>query len=922
MARKVTPSRVLQVEILQFWGKAQPDANAAAPSHPVAYHLLDVAAVADAFLIARPSSTRRAAGLLGLDESEAHRVLVALVALHDLGKFAPAFQVKAPELWPASLGACEPDRVRLGRHTDDGYVLWGSKLAVLVRNRVWPRGRSALAAFAPAIFGHHGSPVRNLYRPSEREVFGAALGPAVDCAERVLTLLMPAPVDAPDLSDERARLASWWVAGLTSVSDWVGSNQRRFPYTAPLADDPTLAKYWAIAQRAAADAMRESGLVAPAVAPRRSFTELVKGKAPTPVQGWADAVDLPAGPTLIVIEDVTGAGKTEAAQMLVHRLLVAGRATGAYWAMPTQATANAMYARQADMLNGLFLSATSDARPSIVLAHGQQRLHEKFRATVLARVAEGEEARHPGCGRDGELPSTAACAAFLADDSRAALLADIGAGTVDQALLGVLPSKYNAMRLFGLADKVLVVDEAHAYDAYMGIEVLELLRFQAALGGCAIVLSATLPKKQRELMAGAWIEGLDGGRRRGGLFREPEPLTHSVAYPLATIVSGGAIPVREEGLETAAWSRRDIGVRLVHDVAGALDHVLCAVAAGGAVAWVRNTVHDCLEAAALLRARDVEPLVFHARFAQGDRQRREEEVLSLFGRHASADARRGRVLVATQVIEQSLDLDFDAMVSDVAPIDLLVQRAGRLQRHPERDAARPVGLERELVVLAPVFAQEPPPDWLSGVFRRTSYVYANAGVLWRTVRALHENRAIRTPGGLREMIGCVYDSEEELPQTLLAVAERAEGKERANAAAANYATLKVADGYDSSAQAWVSELRSQTRLGDAQTAVRLARVREDGTLAPWVDTDGPAWKAWALSEVRLSAWRVPTGSTAEARYDAAVVRARAEWGKWEQEITILPLVRAAADDRGVLTRPDGTYREFQYSAQNGLGYPS
>lgn len=911
----------LPVEVLSFWGKARPATGAASPYHPAAYHLLDVAASAEAILAARPIARARAGRLLGIQPDDACRLLVALIALHDLGKFAPAFQVKAPEHWPPSLGTCDPSRVRPGRHTDDGYALWRGALEAVVRPRLWPLGQGALDALAPAIFGHHGRPVSGgPPRDNARQAMQGGLGAAMACADAVLSLLMPAPIDAPDPPAERARLASWWVAGLTSVADWVGSNEVWFPYTAPRREDRSLGGYWRRAREQAGAAVRQAGLAAPTAAPRRTFTELTDQQSPSPAQRWASEVDLPPGPVLAILEDVTGAGKTEAAQMLVHRLMSDGRASGAYWAMPTQATANAMYERQAKSLQALF---GNGARPSLVLAHGQRRLHEGFRATVLDGVPRGAGTAVARSARDGEPPSEVSCAAFLADDSRAALLADVGAGTVDQALLGVLPSKFNAMRLFGLSDKVLVVDEAHAYDAYMGVEVQELLRFHAALGGSAVVLSATLSRKQREAMAGAWVEGLSEGRRRGGLFQTAEALTRSAAYPLATLVGGGVEPVREVALGAAPWSRRSVSVRLVSEVDAALDHVLRAAAAGAAVAWVRNTVNDSLDAAALLRSRGLsDVLVFHARFAQGDRQRREAEVLALFGKEAPAEARRGRVLVATQVIEQSLDLDFDAMVSDVAPMDFLVQRAGRLRRHASRDDARPHDLRCELVVLAPTYVPEPPADWLSGVFRPTSYVYEDASVLWRTVRALHRKGEISTPGGLRELIGEVYDSDE-VPQSLLTVAQRAEGKQSGNAATANYATLKVADGYDASAQAWVSELRAPTRLGDRQTTVRLARVRADGSLAPWSEVDGPAWKSWALSEVRLSSWKVPVGSKAEARYDGAAVTTRAGWGKWEQEIPVVPLLeRSPGDYRAVLIQPDGSERHLSYDAERGLSYPS
>ncbi|MGI8497248.1 MAG: CRISPR-associated helicase Cas3', partial [Gemmatimonadaceae bacterium] len=853
----------------------------------------------------------------------------ALVALHDLGKFAPGFQAKAPTYWPAALGACEPERIVGGHHTDDGYVLWHWRLARSLTERIWPTGGGVLRALAPGLFGHHGRPVGGqlpVQLPAQR--FGSAgTAAALACADLMVALLFPDPIDAPGPNEENARLASWRVAGLVTVADWVGSSQHWFPYAPPLYDDPTLARYWEIARTNASRAIPEAGLVVPAVAAAKSFRELTRvGTNASPVQLWAEAnaTVLPSGPLLVILEDVTGAGKTETAQMLVHRLMREGRATGAYWAMPTQATANAMYDRQASALDALY-AADGRIKPSLVLAHGQQRLHERFRASVLGAAPEGPEADERAVGgnvvgQDAEIPGTAACAAFLADDRRAALLADVGAGTVDQALLGILPSKFNTVRLFGLADKVLVVDEAHAYDAYMGVQVQELLRFQAALGGCAVVLSATLSRKQRGAMVSAWQDGLGGGQRSVGLAgASPHAHTRSEAYPLATLVGAGA--VREDPLDAAPWSYRSVPVRLVHDLDAAITSVVSAAKAGAAVAWVRNTVDDSIAAAALLRERGVAPLLFHARFAQADRQQREQEVLALFGKRASNEKRAGRVLVATQVIEQSLDLDFDAMVSDIAPVDLLVQRAGRLQRHEMRQADRPPGLPLELVVLSPRPDDNPPPGWLGGDFTGTSHVYEDAGVLWRTVDVLWRVGAIKTPGGLRDLVERVYGSSD-VPPSLSQIAVRAEGKESANAATATYATLKVTDGYEGSAHAWLSDLRVPTRLADQQTVVRLARVRDDGALAPWAPAEGPAWKTWALSEVRLSARRVPIGATAEPRYASAVEGARATWGRFERALPVLPLEEGEPGVwRGTLlvSKGAGTIA-VQYTAQEGLFY--
>jgi CRISPR-associated endonuclease/helicase Cas3 len=928
------PSPTLSLDqVLSFWGKARAGDGATVPCHPVLYHLLDVAATTRALLETRPASRARAAWLLGLDEDEALRLIVVLVALHDLGKFCPAFQGKAPPHWPPLLGPYDPGCLVGTRHTDDGYVLWSSHLAERLGPRLWRGGAEALDSLARSVFGHHGRPVAASALREKRAEWryrGESLPAALACADAVVSLLLPEPIDARAPAAQRVRLASWWVAGLVTIADWIGSREQWFRYKAPDAIAGGLAGYWAYALDRALEAVRAEGLAAPAPAALRTFRELTGITAPSPAQAWAETVALPDGPLLVLLEDVTGAGKTEAAQMLVHRLVASRRASGAFWAMPTQATANAMYARQERAIGALFDGAATH-RPSIVLAHGQARLHERFRATVLPRA---EDEREESTGDDAdELTSTVACAAFFAEDRRAALLADVGAGTVDQALLGVLASKFNTVRLFGLAEKVLVLDEAHAYDAYMNVELRQLLRFHAALGGSAVVLSATLSQAQRAELAVAWMQGVDGGRRRPpplfGAGPAPVPPVRSTAYPLATIVADDATVARETPLDAAPWSRRTVAVRFVRTAGEALERVLDAATQGGAVAWIRNTVDDCLAGAAALRERGVTPLVFHARLAQGDRQRREAEVVRRFGAEASSEERRGRVLVATQVIEQSLDLDFDAMVSDLAPVDLLIQRAGRLQRHPERDATRPQDFRREhrggrrgeLVVLAPPTDAEPARDWLTALLPGTAHVYQHTGVLWRTALVLARAKAIETPDGLRGLIEAVYASDD-VPEALVRATDLAEGRDHAAAATAQHSVLDVAEGYHGDAHGWVDELRAMTRLSDAPTTtIRLARSAPDGTLSPW-EGEAIPWQRWALSEIRVRASRVPLGAVATPEVQAAVDAIRAGWGRFEREIPVLPLVETEPGVwRGRLIHPQrDRVLGFTYTSGEGLVY--
>lgn len=907
--------------ILEFWGKAQKLASEGqAGYHPVAFHSLDVAACLQRILEVRPITLTSGARLLGIPAPAALQLLVTFAALHDIGKFGIAFQAKRPDLWPNMLGEFNGSTKSV--HTSDGYLLWDQVLARDVIPRLWPEGDRILHDIAPAIFGHHGRPVA-CPESVVRRVFGAqSISAAQECAFAFLDLLQPSPISAPpEPHHVRSRVASWWIAGLMTLADWIGSHEEHFPYQLPNRDadlSTNLQAYWQTAQERAKVAVSKAGLVPPKSASLRSFADLTKIAEPTPAQKWASTVDIPSGPVLFILEDVTGSGKTEAAQMLVHRLMASEHASGAYWAMPTQATANAMYERQGNAIANLF-DDNDETRPSLALAHGQARLHRGFRASVLG--GSGTAAAKNGLeSSDTEVPSGAACAAFLASDRRTSLLADIGAGTIDQAVLGVLPSRFNTLRLFALSEKVLVVDEAHAYDAYVTKELETLLKFHAALGGSAIVLSATLSTGQRAKLVGAWVDGASDNV-------EDVERPSSAAYPLATVVSGVTGTVEETPIDAATRSHRKVAVRFLHAEEAVIDEILQGVRTGATIAWVRNSVGDCMRAAQLLRERGLDPIVFHARFAQCDRQAREREILDLFGKNRSGSDSR-RVVVATQVIEQSLDISFDMMCSDVAPVDLLIQRAGRLQRHPELNWRIPIGLTLELVVLAPPMELDPPEDWLKALLPATAYVYNNTGVIWRTVRALTKAKCIETPGkigddtSVRRLVEDVY-GDDYVPPNLEAATIKSEGKASAARATATYGTLVLGDGYNAYAKGWVDDIRVPTRLGKEQTVIRLALVTPDGSLMPWAGSaseEDLLWKQWALSEVRVPALYVPSDANADPSFSAAIAEVRREWGKYEKDIPVLPLV---ADGDGVWAGRLSTQQrdrpiQVVYSRSDGL----
>ncbi|WP_373063229.1 hypothetical protein [Gemmatimonas sp.] len=355
-------------------------------------------------------------------------------------------------------------------------------------------------------------------------------------------------------------------------------------------------------------------------------------------------------------------------------------------------------------------------------------------------------------------------------------------------------------------------------------------------------------------------------------------------------------------------------------MADALAHVLDVARRGGAVVWIRNTVDECLGAARDVEAQGIVPIVFHARFAQGDRQRIETGVMLRFGKESTRADRAGSVLIATQVVEQSLDLDFDAMVSDLAPIDLLVQRAGRLWRHSRGEGVRPAGLQRELIVLCPAETVDVDASWPGPLFPKLKYVYPHVRVLWRTAELLRLGHAINAPHNLRALIRDVYEGED-VPDALQSAVNSAEGDELSQEGIATYVSVKLRPGY-ASGRAWSDDLRARTRLGEEQVAVRLAKVQGD-QLIPWHEDDAaPEWKRWLLSEVKVSGRRISTTAAPHGKWGSQVASMRQGWKRFEQETLVLVLERDATGGwSGELPASSSSgVVSLRYSRDRGLEY--
>lgn len=864
-----------------FWGKSRRDATGNITSHSIAYHSLDVAAVASVLLTDHH--------MLGV-EPRFHALMLTLLAWHDIGKFTRSFQCKVAALWPVSLGPFKPVAAGFG-HDTFGYGLLSLPLED-VAEQLMPGWHNAGAAMLRATCGHHGRPPRDMDAISRTDACAVCIDAARGFAIAAMDVVGGTPVPIPN--EATALRLAWQLAGLAVAADWIGSNEAWFlvqPAGMPLKE------YWtqhALPQ--AAVAVADSGIVPGR--PRNVVT--LVDLAPhatkaTPLQHLAATMALPAaGPVLLVIEDQTGAGKTEAALLLAHRLMVGGSARGVFVALPTMATANAMYQRLAGAYRMLF---DANDTPSLVLAHGKRAVHAEFQKSILAIVDGDDPAAEDAAGET----AGAQCAAWVASDRRRAFLADVGIGTVDQALLGVLPSRHAALRLFGLAQRVLIVDEAHAYDAYMSRELETLLAFHAALGGSAIVLSATLPTDRRVALVAAFHKGAGGA----------VPALSSMHYPLVTMASpfGGG----EHECPPHAGLGRTVRVERLATMAAAVERVATAARAGLAVAWVRNAVDDAIEGQAALASAGIEAELFHARFAMGDRLDIEAAAMARFGRMATPAERSGRVLVATQVIEQSLDLDFDLIVSDLAPIDLLIQRAGRLWRHPERVRVPAADVPR-LLVLGPEATADADGGWLVGPMQRTRHIYRWT-VLWKTAHVLFETGAIDTPGDVRRLIGRVYNDPDIVPAGLLQALAQEQGAQSAAIQLARINVLNWNDAY-AAGQGWDSDVRTPTRLTEESVTFRLARW-QNGMVTPWYAGETPTL-SWALSEVSLAAWRGSAVPDATGTLKAAIHAAKIEWPKWEMDTPMLVLTPEGAGWHGVVVNAGNVERKIVYDERSGF----
>ncbi|WP_435825174.1 CRISPR-associated helicase Cas3' [Nocardiopsis alba] len=734
---------------------------------PLYRHMADSAFVAGRLWdewIPRQVREHIAAALPG-GEDDARRLLTLVAATHDIGKATPAFSCQVEQLAARMRGQGldmplekqMADR-RLAPHGLAGQLIlrdW------LVEEHGWRIPKTHQLTVIAG--GHHGVPPADSAIQELDGHRGLLRAPgSADAWKRVQTELLER---AERLTGVDERLSEWralalpqtvqvLLTALVIMADWIASNSDLFPYfPGERNTDPERSE----------TAWRLLDLPAPWVPETSEETvtelfasrfDLPEGARPRPVQEQVvEAARTLEGTGLMIVEAPMGEGKTEAALAAAEILAAATGAGGCFVALPTMATGNAMFGRFTSWLDRL--PGMPKEAASIFLAHSKAHLNEEFAAYLgggprLAADTDRDAESDPG--------RTALVAHRWLRGRKKGMLAFFSVGTIDQLLFTGLKSRHLALRHLAMAGKVVVIDEAHAYDTYMNTYLDRALTWLGRYEVPVVILSATLPAARRREL----VQAYTGAKKAD----HPE-VEEARAYPLITTVGQEKAPRLYE--PKASGRTTDVLVEPIDDELTVLTERLDReLSEGGCALVIRNTVARVHEAAAHLRGHFGEKsvTVAHSRFLDLDRAERDALLLCTYGPPAKVDELGGRrperhIVVASQVVEQSLDVDFDLLVTDLAPVDLVLQRMGRLHRHPrgEGQSERPTSLRTARCLITGVDWTKNPPEPVRG--SRTVYgeypLLRSLAVLLPYLEAEDDTgRTVRLPDHISPLVQDAY----------------------------------------------------------------------------------------------------------------------------------------------------------------------
>lgn len=619
---------------------------------PLWMHMEDTACVAEYLCEHRIAGSVISA--CGMEPSEFKKLCIFLALIHDIGKCTPLFMSKILKQIPAfcavlnRAGIDIPDMSSFLYAGNSPHARTGE---AILKDFECPDGICSIVG------AHHGKPTCSTditdqikvynynYYADQRNVWNSMQRGILDHA--IKRAGYDSISDLPVLSSGAQML----LCGFVIQADWIASNQNYFPLISSA--DETLCIYGSRAKRALE--MLSLPDIWHGTTESNDICQLFQknfGFSPNQMQYQAAkaACNMENG-GLMIIEAQMGTGKTEAALAASEILCTKCGCGGVFFGLPTQATSNGIFPRLANWAEKL----STDSVHSVRLVHGMAELNEDYCSYSNCRVETDS---------DGD---TGLTVHSWFTGNKQALLADFVVGTVDTALMAALKQKHVMLRHLGLCGKVVIIDECHAYDAYMSKYLDRLLTWLGTYKVPVILLSATLPQKRREKMLRAYTDN------------KKLTIEETDSYPLITYTLGNQatfMSASEQG------NSQTVTLEKINDSEIA-ETLRSRLIGGGCTGIIVNTVKRAQMLSTALREAlpDKKVYVYHAQFIAEDRIKREKDLIAMVGKMSTASERDNVIIVGTQVLEQSLDIDFDYLITDLCPMDLLLQRIGRLHRH-------------------------------------------------------------------------------------------------------------------------------------------------------------------------------------------------------------------------------------------------
>jgi CRISPR-associated endonuclease/helicase Cas3 len=732
----------------ELWAKTGTDPNGATYGYPLYNHLDDTASIAEAvidrWLGPKGSSPyTRLSKALGIAPEKA---LTFACLAHDIGKADPHFQAKVEELarnnpwYKPPVGPGAPHNIVSAQATQAFLDTYGAT-------------RGAKRGWATVLAGHHGMFPASADRPLKTNDYETWSNVRLTLLSHLCELHGIAESDI-----ETMGLIEWRAGDITLMTsllitcDWLASNEDAFPITA----GPSVAT-----GRERAREARHKLALGPAWAPAQQpldkwqhrFGLEASARLHDSQQDVLDAARrMDASGGMLLIESATGSGKSAAALIAADIIAAKTKARGIIYAQPSQATANSALPTVASWV----AKHPTGAPVGAALAHGKAELVQD--AHDVYRLSDGAISTHQW------------------SVGRLAPFAPVTISTIDQVLQAVLKARYAVLRQAAIVGKVIVLDEVHSSDTHMSVYLDRLLEYAGYWGTSVIAMSATLSDTRRKELVSAY----ESGRNKGEAPKHkaaPQRVSNNEHARVTAVRSSGTFTLvrrQKEGtvidISFGPHAEQDIAESVVNEA------IHCPSCIGVVLDTVGRSqrVFDAISTGA---PTGTEVVLLHSRFTALDRRAIESRVTESLGRNGTRP--ESLIVVATQVVEQALDLDFDMLYTDIAPADMLVQRMGRLHRH---DRQRPTARRNAQVVITGVDFEFARPAFASGI----DTVY-DAATLYETLAVIQNKQCISRPQDVPSLMREVFDERAVFPAAwgemtdVLDARARAQDETRANA---------------------------------------------------------------------------------------------------------------------------------------------